>query len=80
MTVLELKPTNGRKSFGGKAYVQIDDKGNQTLLSYGTPIIRKDKKGKLHRLWNDWSGTTGTHIKSFCGLDKKAFMKLEVEE
>lgn len=76
----ELQPTNGRKSFNRKAYVEIDDEGNETLRSYGTPVLRRDKDGSFHRLWEGFSSTTGTHIKSFCGMDKKTYLKLEVEK
>ena len=80
MRKFELTPTNGRKSFNGKAYVEIDDEGNQTLYSYNTPIIRKDSNGVLHRLYSGFTSTTGTHIKAFCNLDKKGFLALPVEE
>lgn len=75
----ELQPTNGRNSFYGKAYVEIDDDGNETLYSYQTPVIRRNKDGSLHRLYCGFTSTTGSHIKSFCGLTKKEFLKLEVE-
>lgn len=71
----ELIPTNGRKSFGGKATVEVSG-GKETLFSYGTPIIRREADGALTRLWAGWSATTGTHIKSFCGLDKAGFLAL----
>lgn len=77
MRKYELIPTNGRKSFYGKAIVQIADDGTETLLSYGTPIVRKAKDGKITRLWDGWSATTGRHIKAFCGLNKTEFFKLE---
>lgn len=76
----ELQPTNGRKSFYGKAYVEIDDKGNETLFSYGTPVLRRNKDGSFHRLYDGFSSTTGTHIKSFCGMEKQAYLKLKVEK
>ena len=47
-----LMPTNGQKSFGNKAVVEIDDNGNETLYSYNTPIITKTKQGKLIKLYN----------------------------
>ena len=72
----ELIPTNGRKSFYGKAKVVIEDAGTETLYSYNTPIIKKYKNGKLEKLYNGWTVTTGIHIKSFCGLSKKDFMNL----
>lgn len=76
MEMYELIPDNGRKSFYGKAKVVIDDNGNETLYSYGTPIIKRDTNGKLTKLWSGWSNTTGIHIKAFCGLDKKAYVNL----
>lgn len=76
----ELKPTNGRRSFYNKAYVEVDDAGNETLFSYNTPVLRRDKDGSFHRLYNGFTFTTGVHIKSFCGMDKKAYLKLEVEQ
>ena len=75
----ELTPTNGRKSFGGKAIVEIDTAGNETLYSYNTPIIKRLANGSLVKLWGGWSATTGNHIKSFCGLNKAGFMALEHE-
>lgn len=76
MEMYELIPDNGRKSFYGKAKVVIDDNGNEILYSYDTPIIKRDINGKLTKLWSGWSNTTGIHIKSFCGLDKKAYVNL----
>ena len=77
MTIYELTPTNNQASFYGKAKVVIDDDGTETLISYDTPIIRRTAGGELERLWfDDWTVTTGRHIKSFCGLNKKQFMEL----
>ena len=76
MKIYELIPTNGRKSFYGKAKVVIEDNGTETLYSYDTPIVSRDKKGNLKRLYHGWSATTGTHIKAFCGLNKAEFEKL----
>ena len=77
MRIYELTPTNGQASFYGKARVVIDDEGTETLISYDTPIIERTADGKLNRLWfGDWTATTGRHIKSFCGLNKKQFMEL----
>ena len=78
MKTYELTPNNGRKSFYGKAIVQISDNGEEVLLSYNTPIVKR-VDGKLIRLWSGWTATTGSHIKSFCGLDKKEFMNLPKE-
>lgn len=72
----ELIPTNNRKSFYGKAIIEIADDGTETLYSYGTPIIKRLPDGELVRLYDGWTNTTGTHIKSFCGLSKQEFLKL----
>lgn len=76
MRVYELIPTNGRKSFYGKAKVKVSDNGNETLYSYDTPIVTRTPRGQLIKLWNGWTCTTGNHIRSFCGLNKKEFMAL----
>ena len=77
MRITELLPNDSHKSFYGKAIIRTDNDGTETLYSYGTPIVRRDKNG-LHKLWNGWSATTGRHIKAFCGLNKKDFDALEM--
>ena len=73
----ELMSTNGRKSFYGKAFVEVDDNGVETLFSYLTPIIKRFPNGTLKRLYDEEpSLTTTTHIKSFCGFTKREFMAL----
>lgn len=76
--IYDLKPTDGRKSFYGKAVVIVD--GNtETLYSYNTPIIKAvitDGKREYIKLWDGWTATTGRHIKAFCGMNKKQFMEL----
>lgn len=73
----ELMPTNGRKSFYGKAFIEVDNYGVETLFSYLTPIIKRFPNGTLKRLYDEEpSLTTVTHIKSFCGLTKREFMAL----
>lgn len=76
MSKYELKPTDGRKSFYGKAVVVVEDNGTETLYSYGTPIIKRLVSGELVKLWGGWSATTGRHIQAFCGLNKAAYMSL----
>ena len=76
MRKYELIPNDGRKSFYGKAVVEVADDGSETLYSYDTPIIKKTAAGELVRLWDGWSTTTGRHIKAFCGLNKAAYMAL----
>ena len=76
MKQYELTPTNGRKSFYGKAVVKVADDGTETLYSYDTPIIKRTPAGELVKLWEDWTATTGRHIKAFCGLNKSQYEAL----
>ncbi len=78
MRMYELCPIGNKKSFYGKAKVVIDDDNTETLLSYDTPIIKRDEDGNLTRLYNGWSATTGRHIKAFCGLTKKEFFEVKM--
>lgn len=79
MRIYELTPANGQKSFYGKAFVEIDEDGTEILKSYNTPTIEKLPSGELIRLYDGWTQTTGKHVKAFCGLNKKEYMKLEVK-
>lgn len=76
MSKYELKPTDGRKSFYGKAVVMVEDNGTETLYSYNTPIIKRLVSGELVKIWDGWTATTGRHIRAFCGLNKAAYMSL----
>lgn len=76
--VNELKPTSSQKSFYGKAKVKTLEDGTQILYSYGTPIVKRKPDGSLLRLWNGWSATTGRHVASFCGINKRQFLALEM--
>lgn len=76
MRKYELIPTDGIKSFYHKAIVEVDKDGNETLYSYGTPIIKRLVFGDLVKLWSGWSATTGRHIKAFCGLNKAEYSAL----
>lgn len=78
--VYELKPVNGKQSFYGKAMVEVMEDGSEVLMSYNTPIIRRTITGELKRLWRNYSATTGRHILAFCGLNKKEFEALPVEQ
>lgn len=79
MKRFELQPTNGRKSFCGKAIVEIDEDGVETLYSYNTPICKRLQDGTIIRLYDGWTATTGNHIASFCGLNKKNFKNLKIQ-
>ena len=76
MNRFELMPNDGRKSFYGKAVVEIDNEGSETLYSYGTRIITKRTNGEMVKHWDGWSATTGRHIKAFCGLNKAQYIAL----
>ena len=77
--MFELIPTN-RKSFYGKATVEIEDGGALVLYSYGTPIVRKYPDGTIKRIYrNELSNTTARHLIAFCGLHKKDFRELEYD-
>ena len=86
----EITPIDGRASFYGKAIVVTYEDGTKVLESYGTPVVKRKPDGTLARVcksWVDqdgnekvWSSTTGRHIKAFCGISKKEYMRMEVEE
>lgn len=76
MKKYELIPNDGRKSFYGKAVVEVANDGTETLYSYNKAIIKRTAAGELVKLWDGWSATTGRHIKAFCGLNKAAYMAL----
>lgn len=70
MSIMELVPHNGRKSFYGKAKV-ISENGNHTLISYETPVCRLKADGTFVRLhinnkqWAKITDTTMRHINAF---------------
>ncbi len=77
-----LKPKGNQKSFGGKAIVKEYENGDKILFSYLTPVLKQTKEGKLIRLWEGYSATTGRHVESFAGITSKYFknMNVQVEE
>ena len=79
VSVYELVPINGRKSFYGKAKVKVLGDGSEILQSYDTDIIERTSNGRLYLLCDEskLSMTTCTHIKSFCGLNKKMALDLQ---
>lgn len=78
--IYELTPATeqNQASFYGKAKVVVEEDGTETLYSYDTPIIKRLPDGTLVRLYDNYTMTTGKHIKAFCGLDKKAFTEMPV--
>ena len=82
-TNYELKPSNGRKSFYGKAEVIERENGDIELRSYNT-IVARIRHGKFERLWSGYSATTMNHVNAFidlfgiCGGGKAWWTSLEV--
>ena len=64
MKFFELKPTNNRKSFYGKATIIEKDNGDIELKSYNT-IVARIRNGNFERLWSGYSVTTMNHVNSF---------------
>ena len=56
MKIYDLIPTDGQKSFYGKATVCIADDETETLYSYNTPIIKRTAAGELVRIWDGSRG------------------------
>ena len=75
-----LKPKGTQKSFNGKAVVKEYENGDKILFSYLTPVLKQTKEGKLIRLWNGYSTTTGKHIKAFAGITGSYFKSMSVQE
>lgn len=72
MKTFELQPTNGRKSFGGKAKV-VEALDISTLFSYGTEVAQYDHKTNEMKVDAYHSATTLIHINAFLeyyGFDK----------
>ena len=74
-----LIPTDSHKSFWGKAEVIALKDGTKVLRSYST-YVAMIKDGIVYRTWGGWSATTGRHIKSFIGLNKKQYEALPFVE
>lgn len=75
----ELHPVyDGRKSFYGKAVVESNGKGVETLFSYDTKVA-SIRDGKL-TLFDDWnySATTVRHVKEF--MRQHGFQKMTKDE
>lgn len=81
ITITDLRPTDSRKSFYGKARV-VDSPSGKSLVSYSTLVatVRPDGKVERHSDWD--SATTRRHVKAFCdtyapGMDSKTFWKID---
>jgi len=62
--IVELTPTNGRKSFNGKCKV-IETKGKIELLSYSTVVAEYDKYLEEYKENGKYGRTTNIHIQHF---------------
>lgn len=65
MRKYELIPTDGRKSFYGKAVVIVKDNGEKVLLSHNTEVCKITSGGEFVRMWSGYSVTTMRHVNSF---------------
>jgi len=64
MQAFELTPTNGRKSFYGKAKVIVEN-NNAKLLSYDTIVAEYNLETKEYQENGYYSKTTTSHINAF---------------
>lgn len=76
LNITDLIPNDSHKSFYGKAKVKTYTDGTRVLQSYETDVLIIRKDGKMFRMWNNWSATTGRHINAFCGLNKKEYLEI----
>jgi hypothetical protein len=64
LTVFDLRPVDGRKSFYGKAQI-IRENGCVYLRSYQTIVCKIDESDRFVRLWWGYSATTMRHVNAF---------------
>ena len=67
MKILDLKPLNGQKSFGGKAQIIMND-DNIQLRSFETIVAEYNTKENVINVFDWFSMTTAKHINSFLEL------------
>lgn len=63
--ITELTPTNGRKSFYGRAKVAETADGSKYLVSYETVVASVSPDGRVSRHSDRKSKTTCAYVKSF---------------
>jgi hypothetical protein len=79
MKIAELTPTNGRKSFNGKAKM-ITKRNKTQLLSYDTVVAEYNHKENKLVVNGYYSPTTANHINTFAeyfGFDKMTKKEME---
>ena len=67
MKILDLKPLNGQKSFGGKAQVIMNGNTIQ-LRSFETIVAEYNTKEEIVNVFDWFSSTTAKHVNSFLEL------------
>ena len=79
---LELMPSNGRKSFYGKATV-LEGNGLYFLKSYNTIVCSADQDGKVTKYFQPTTKTTVRHLKAFLeqftDIDNAQYKTLEID-
>ena len=68
MKILDLKPLNGQKSFGGKAQIIIMNGNTIQLRSFETIVAEYNTKEDVINVFDWFSMTTAKHINSFLEL------------
>ena len=68
MKILDLKPLNGQKSFGGKAQIIIMNGNIIQLRSFETIVAEYNTKEDVINVFDWFSMTTAKHINSFLEL------------
>ena len=79
MKTFDLVPTNGRKSFSGKAIVKQND-NISVLTSYNTKVAQYDHNTNIITVNGYYSPTTASHINAFLnfyGFDSCTKKELE---
>ena len=67
MKILDLKPLNGQKSFGGKAQIILIGSTIQ-LRSFETIVAEYNTQEEIINVFDWFSSTTAKHINSFLEL------------
>ena len=68
MKILDLKPLNGLKSFGGKAQIIIMNGNTIQLRSFETIVAEYNTKEEIVNVFDWFSSITAKHINSFLEL------------
>ena len=72
---------NRQKSFYRKAFVEVDEHGNEYLTSYDTVVaVWLAYTDTFYKTWNGYSRTTLEHVKAFFGrnISKKEWNEMEI--